>query len=145
MSTYVIDASVAAKWVLPASGETLTQEALELLKRYAAAQVRFLVPDLFWAEFGNVMWKAVRRGRWTKDAADAAIAAIKDRTLPTVPSLELLEAAFAIANAFEKSFHDSLYVALAISSKAQLVTADERLAQALAASLPVKWLGSLQA
>jgi predicted nucleic acid-binding protein len=145
VSLFVVDASVAAKWFLPAEGETLTDEALEFLHRYTTGRIRLVVPDLFWAEFGNVMWKAVRRGRWTKDAADAAIAAMKDRNLPTVPSLELLEAAFAIANAFEKSFYDSLYVALAISSKAQLVTADERLAQALAATLPVKWLGSLQA
>jgi predicted nucleic acid-binding protein len=57
--------------------------------------------------------------------------------------LALLEAAFAIANAFQRTVYDSLYVALAISSKAQLLTADERLARALAATLPVKWLGSL--
>jgi predicted nucleic acid-binding protein len=35
------------------------------------------------------------------------------------------------------------YVALAIQSKAQLITADERLANSLAAHLPVKWLGAL--
>jgi predicted nucleic acid-binding protein len=32
-------------------------------------------------------------------------------------------------------------VALALVSKANLITADERLANALAAHLPVKWLG----
>lgn len=63
MNTYVIDASVAAKWLLPASGETLTQEAAELLKRYAGGEVRFVVPDLFWAELANVLWKAVGQGR----------------------------------------------------------------------------------
>jgi predicted nucleic acid-binding protein len=89
------------------------------------------------------MWKAVRQGRWTKGGADTAIAAMKKRNLPTVPTLTLLEQAFAIANAFQQSFYDSLYVALAISSKAVMVTADERLAHALAGSLPVKWLGSL--
>jgi len=143
VSLFVVDASVAAKWFLPAEGETLTDEALELLRRYTSGQVRLIVPDLFWAEFANILWKAVRQGRWTKDAADTAIAAMKDRSLPTAPSLELLEAAFAIANKFERSVYDSLYVALAISSKAQLLTADERLAHALAATLPVKWLGSL--
>ena len=143
VSLFVVDASVAAKWFLPAEGETLTDEALELLYRYTTGQIRLIVPDLFWAEFANILWKAVRQGRWTKDAADTAIAAMKDRNLPTVPSLALLEAAFAIANAFQRTVYDSLYVALAISSKAQLLTADERLAHALAATLPVKWLGSL--
>jgi predicted nucleic acid-binding protein len=143
VSLFVVDASVAAKWFLPAEGETLTDEALELLYRYTTGQIRLIVPDLFWSEFANILWKAVRQGRWTKDAADTAIAAMKDRNLPTVPSLALLEAAFAIANAFQRTVYDSLYVALAISSKAQLLTADERLARALAATLPVKWLGSL--
>jgi predicted nucleic acid-binding protein len=143
VSLFVVDASVAAKWFLPAAGETLTDEALELLYRYTTGQIRLIVPDVFWAEFANTLWKAVRRGRWAKDAADAAIAAMKNRNLPTVPSLELLEAAFAIANAFQRTVYDSLYVALAISSRAQLLTADERLAHALAASLPVKWLGSV--
>ena len=143
MSLFVVDASVAAKWFLPAAGETLTDEALELLYRYTTGQIRLIVPDVFWAEFANILWKAVRQGRCSKDAADAAIAAMKDRNLPTVPSLELLEAAFAIANAFQRTVYDSLYVALAISSRAQLLTADERLAHTLAATLPVKWLGSL--
>jgi predicted nucleic acid-binding protein len=39
--------------------------------------------------------------------------------------------------------YDALYVALAMTSKSQLITADEPLANALAAHLPVKWLGSL--
>jgi predicted nucleic acid-binding protein len=141
--TYVIDASVAAKWFLPANGETLTTEALELLKRYSDGEVRFLVPDLFWAEFGNVLWKAVRLKRIeTRSAADA-LQATRDRNFPTVSSHQLLEAAFAIASAFDRTVYDALYVALALDSNSQLVTADERLANALAAHLPVKWLGAV--
>ena len=143
MSLFVIDASVAAKWFLPAEGETLTHEALEFLRRYTTGQIRLVVPDLFWAEFGNIMWKAMRQGRWTREAAATAIAAMKKWDLPTVPTLTLVEQAFAVASAFQRSVYDSLYVALAISSKAVMVTADERMARALAASLPVKWLRSL--
>jgi predicted nucleic acid-binding protein len=140
---FVVDASVAAKWFLPAEGETLTDEALQLLRRYTAGSIRLIVPDIFWAELANIMWKAVSRGRLTKGAADTALAAMKERNLPTVSSFELLEKAFAIAHAFDRSAYDSLYVALAINSQAQLLTADERLAHALAATLPVKWLGAL--
>lgn len=143
MSRFVVDASVAAKWFLPGAGETLVGEALNLLRRYAKGEIQLIVPDLFWAEFANILWKAVRRGRWTKSAADAAITAMKARHLPTVPSLNLLEEAFAIATSFDRTVYDSLYVALAVVSKAQLITADERLARALAAYLPVQWLGSI--
>ncbi|HKO04728.1 MAG TPA: type II toxin-antitoxin system VapC family toxin, partial [Candidatus Acidoferrales bacterium] len=61
---------------------------------------------------------------------------------PTVPSASLLEEAFHIAIAFDRSVYDSLYVALALAAKAQFLTADERLAHALAPHLPVKWLGA---
>jgi predicted nucleic acid-binding protein len=143
VSLFVLDASVAAKWFLPAAGETLTDEALQLLRRYTNSQLRFVVPDLFWAEFANILWKAVRQGRLTKASAATAIAVMTDRNLPTVSSVTLVEQAFTIATAFDRTVYDSLYVALAVNSQAQLVTADERLAQALAAHLPVKWLGSV--
>jgi predicted nucleic acid-binding protein len=59
-----------------------------------------------------------------------------------VPSLTLIEKAFEIATACGRTVYDSLYVALAVHSKAPLVTADEKLANALAARFPVKWLGA---
>jgi predicted nucleic acid-binding protein len=143
MTLFVIDASVAAKWFLPPSGEPLAREALRLLAGYADGRFRFAVPDLFWAECANIMWKAVRQGRWTRKAAEQAILALHGRKLPTTSSLDLLEEAFSIAVTFDRTVYDSLYVALALRFKAELVTADERLANALAAQLPLKWLGAV--
>jgi predicted nucleic acid-binding protein len=48
-----------------------------------------------------------------------------ERQLPTVSSPILLETAFLIATAFDRAVYDNLYVALAVHSKAQLITADE--------------------
>jgi predicted nucleic acid-binding protein len=143
VNTYVIDASVAAKWVLPAAGEPLAREALELLKRYVAGELRFVVPDLFWAECASILWKAVREGRIRVASAETALQAMRGRNFPTVSSHALLMDAFAIATAFDRALYDALYVALAVASKSQLITADERMATALAAHLPVKWLGSV--
>ena len=143
MTPYVIDASVAAKWFLPPSGEPLAVEALRLLAGYAEGRFRFAVPDLFWAECGNILWKAVRQGRWSRSAAEKAILALKNRSFPTTSSHDLLEEAFSIAATFDRTVYDSLYVALAIRLKADMVTADKRLANALAAHLPVKWLGAV--
>lgn len=143
MNLFVLDASVAAKWFLPATGETLTDEAFQLLRRHAQGEVRFVVPDLFWAEFANILWKAVRQKRLTPAAAASALRAMKARNLPTIPSANLLDEAFTLASTFDRPVYDCLYVALAIACKGQLVTADERLANALAAHLPVKWLGAV--
>ena len=46
MTAYILDASVAAKWFLPSAGETLTVEALQLLKDYANGRVTLAVPRL---------------------------------------------------------------------------------------------------
>ncbi len=141
MTLYVPDASVAIKWSLPV-GEGLIEQALDLLNRYESGSAEFVIPDLFWAEMGNILCKAVRQGRCTASAAEEALALMKGRDLPTVPSAGLLEEAFAIASKYNRSFYDSLYIAVAVAHRATLITADEKLANATAAHLPVKWLGA---
>lgn len=143
MKTLVIDASVAAKWFLPSAHEPLSSEALDLLNQYGAGTLRFLVPDLFWAEIGNIFWKAARLQRWTNKDAEDALRVIRHRHIPTVSTAVLIEDALSLGIVFDRTVYDSLYVALALTSKTHLVTADERLANALAAHLPVKWLGAL--
>lgn len=142
MNTYVLDASVAAKWFLPRDSETLTKEALHLLKDYVSGSVNLMVPDLFWPEFGNILWKAVRRGRISLHTAEESIATLEERTIATASTGGILRDAFAIATAFDRTVYDAVYVALTLVCDAQLLTADERLANALAARFPVRWLGA---
>lgn len=144
MNTCVIDASVAAKWLLPSAGEPLAEEALELLQDYVEGRLRMIVPDLFWAELGNILWKAVWLRRMPDSSATKALQVMVSRDFPTVSSCVLLEDAFAIAKTFGRTVYDALYVALAVRSKCHCITADERLARALAAHLPVKLLGSFE-
>jgi predicted nucleic acid-binding protein len=143
LNKWVLDASVAIKWVMPSAQEPLTDQSLRLLKRYVDGEVAFLVPDVFWAEIGNVLWKGARQRRWSQDEAESVAADMQARDFTTVPSLVLLPEALRIAFAHDRAVYDSLYVALAVQSKADLITADERLANALAARFPVKWLGAL--
>ncbi len=145
MSAYILDASVAAKWFLPQANETLVSESLKILQDYAAGRTRLLVPDLFWPEFGNILWKAVRTGRMPSKSAEEAIAALTAQPPPTSPSLPLLDDAFAIASAFDRTVYDAIYVALAVATDTLLLTADERLANALGAHFPVRWLGLISA
>ncbi|HXB71000.1 MAG TPA: type II toxin-antitoxin system VapC family toxin [Candidatus Acidoferrales bacterium] len=143
MTSCVLDASVAAKWFLPPAHETLVPEAQQVLHDYAEGNLRLLVPDLFWPEFGNIMWKATRQGRISQKSAVDAISAMERRNIPTASGLPMLHDAYLMAAAFERTVYDSMYVTLAVMSGAPLITADERLANALAARFPVRWLGSL--
>lgn len=143
MTTLVLDASVAIKWAMPLAREPLTDESLRLLRRYVETEVEFIVPDVFWAEVGIVLWKGSRQGRWRQDEAETVAADMKARDFATVSSAVLLPEALSIAFAYDRSLYDCLYVALAVQSRTNLITADERLANALAAHLPVKWLGAL--
>ena len=143
MRSFVLDASVAAKWFLPYEEESLQREAVLLLQGHARGEVRFAVPDLFWAELGNVFWKATRQARFTESEAQISLAGLRSWNLPTVPSETLLGLALKLAHAYGRSVYDCLYVALAIDTKTELITADEKLANAVAAHLPVKWLGAI--
>jgi len=143
LKSAVVDASVACKWILPSADEPYSKHALELLDRYALKEIQILVPDLFWAEIGNVLWKAVRTHRIAIDDAKIGLLKVTHCNFPTVPSFSLLTRAFEIASTFGRSFYDCLYVALAESSDAELITADEKLVNALALQYPVKWLGAI--
>jgi len=139
----VLDASVAAKWFLPRAGEPLAEEALALLRRYADGEITLTVPDLFWAELANILWKAVRNGRILNKAATEALAGMLQYRIPTASVEELADDALAIALSTGRTVYDAIYVALAVQSESTLITADERLVNALATHWPVKWLGVL--
>ena len=143
MSLLVVDASVAVLWAMPSASSQLTEPALRLLRRYGDREVEFVVPDLLWAEVANVLCKGVLQHRWRREDAEDGVADLTRYNFDTVPSLLLMEQALPIALNFGIALYDCLYVALALQAKADLITADERLANAMAARFPVKWLGAL--
>ena len=138
----MVDASVAFKWCVPSPGESLVPQAVELLAAYGRREVGFIVPDLFWVELGDALWKLARKAKIAPAQATAALSSVRGLGIPTVPAFPLLPEALQIATAHDRTVYDSLYVALARTSKSELITADERLANALAAHFPVKWLGA---
>jgi len=143
VSLVVVDASVAAKWFLPGNGEELVDEAFGMLDRYEKNELQFVVPDLFYVEIASAIWKAVRVGRISNASGQRALGSLVEREFPTVPSVKLLDGAFQIAMDYKRTVYDCLYVSLAIQSSCQLITADERLANSLAAHFSVKWLGAI--
>ena len=143
MTTFVVDASVAAKWLLPAAGEGLIEQANHLVALHVRRELLLLAPDLIGAEIGNVLWKAVRCNRISQAEAANSLRRFADLAIQVVPAADLLVQALQIAVTCDRSFYDSLYVALALAAKTDLITADERLVNALGSRFPVRWLGAL--
>jgi predicted nucleic acid-binding protein len=125
MIPVVVDASVVIKWALP---ETDREIALRLLNE----SDHFIAPDFLYVETANAIWKHVRRGEITSEAGLKLIAEIDAVAIEAVPCSDLATAAYRIAVDYGRSVYDALYVALAIRRNTRLITADDRLFNALA-------------
>lgn len=124
MSSFVVDASVAVKWVVP-------EVHSEAARRLRGKNYELLVPDFFFPEVGNVLWKRVRRGEDNADNARNALDALKSLPLQVYPSLPLMSRALDMALQIQRAIYDCVYLTLAVECQCQMVTADERLYNAL--------------
>jgi predicted nucleic acid-binding protein len=113
---FVIDASIAIKWVVDEGG---TPEALTL--RDCG---RLIAPDLLAAECANILWKKAQRKELSKDEALLAARLLQVADIELLPSRGLLEAAARIAIECEHPAYDWLYLALAVEHDCPFVTAD---------------------
>jgi predicted nucleic acid-binding protein len=120
VSTFVIDASVAIKWVVEESG---TKEALGLRRH------RLLTPDLLAAECANVLWKKVRRQELSEEEAVLAARLLARADIEFEPMRALLEPATRLAIALDHPAYDCAYLALAQARGCDFVTADESLSR----------------
>lgn len=127
MKSIVVDASVAIQWFVP---EIYHKKAFLLLKN----NFNLIAPDLIYAEIGNVLWKKYRSKELSLIEADEILMRFKKIALEIIQSQDLLDIAWKIAVEFQRSFYDSLYVALAQFEDCKLVTADKVLMNALSAT-----------
>ena len=134
----VIDASVAVKWFAP---EIFTEQALAVPKLYS----QLIAPDLIVPEVSSALLKKVRRREMEATQVHPAIEILTDRIL-TRPTLGMEHQAFDRADAYGCSLYDAIYAGMAIEEGCQLVTADERLYNALRGAYPetILWLGDVQ-
>src|ERR1041384_4985061 len=124
MSRYVADASIAVKWYVPYIHADAAARLLDPAHELHA-------PDLILPEFGNIIWKKIRRREITADKGREIIQAFLAVPLLKHPATPLLEPAFEIANGAGQTVYDCTYLALAVALGCQMVTADEKFYQAL--------------
>jgi predicted nucleic acid-binding protein len=138
---YVLDASVALKWVLP---ETDSDKALRLRDDTQAGVHELLAPDVFAVEVAHALARAERKGDIPVGDAELHLLNILSTSPQFQPSLAILRRALAISSAARIGVYDCLYVALAEREGCELVTADDRLVKNLQGQFPfIRSLGSM--
>lgn len=130
---YVLDSSVALKWVLP---EADSGRAIRLRDEYSHGIHELLAPDIFPPEVANGLASAERQKRIR--AGESAI--FLNDVLSAAPALQhsslLLIRAMEIAISTKQAVYDCIYLALAEAERCDLVTADDQFARGLRASFP---------
>jgi len=103
-----------------------------------------LAPDFLLIELGSIFTKKIRRGEFSRANVGPSFRAVRN-LIDITPGSSLLDEALGLALLHQRSFYDSLYLALALQEGCQLVTADERLYNALRSALPhtILWVGDL--
>ena len=124
MNRYVVDASVAIKWYVAEPG---WEAATRLLNPIYS----LIAPEFLQLEVGNILWKHVRRGEFDLKTAETIATRLRTAPIHFASLVPDLDDALRLAVEFSRTVYDSLYVALAIREHARMVTADQKLYNAL--------------
>ena len=120
MTGYVVDASVAVKWLVT---ETFSDEAARLLDK----ELTLIAPELLFAEATNALWAMCRRGNITKADFAEAVGVLKAAPVTVPVAMRQLAASAArLAIDLDHPAYDCFYLALAVQEQHPVVTADRR-------------------
>ena len=118
---FVVDAGVAIKWYVPEIHEADA-------KRFLNSAWNLHVPELFYPEFGNILWKKARLLKTpeiTEVEGREILNLLLGVALTVHPMGPLLTTAFKLAvSAARATVYDSCYLVLAKALNCRLVTAD---------------------
>jgi predicted nucleic acid-binding protein len=123
--------------------EPLTERADALFSHLSESPgATFYVPDLFYIECTNILYKYVRWHGYGLEDAERDLGSLLRLPLHAVATREVAQDAISLAAAHGVSAYDAAYVALGARLALPVVTADESLARRLAGSgLDIRWLG----
>src|SRR5207253_6858690 len=107
---YVLDASVALKWVLT---ELDSPKALAVRADFRNQLHELLAPDVFSVEVAHALTRAERRGLIKPPQAAQLLADVLSTPIPLHAYQLLLPRAVAISSAMRCGVYDCLYIALA--------------------------------
>lgn len=138
---YVVDSSVAFKWVVSELGQA---NALRLRDELRNAVHDLLAPEVFHVEIAHALTRGERQGRITPGQALALWANVMSTPPRLYPALPLMPRAIDLSSQMRVGVYDCLYVALAEQQGCELITADGRLVASLQPQFPfIRDLASL--
>lgn len=132
----VVDASVGIKLFV---AEELSDQAHSLFGGLANDPPATLhVPDLFFIECANILWKYVRRFHRPLADSQADLVNLAGLALEVTSTAELIEDTLTLAAETGLTAYDACYAVLARRLKLPLITADVALYKAISWAV---WLG----
>lgn len=134
----VVDASVGIKLFID---EALSEQSHALFAGLTAdVPIQLHIPDLFYIECTNILWKYVQRLGLPLETARQNLVDLGKLALVITPTSILSETALEIAVSKNLTAYDACYVALAKRLEARLITADKQIVEAVEEA---QWLGDL--
>ncbi|MFZ1774191.1 MAG: type II toxin-antitoxin system VapC family toxin [Rhizobiaceae bacterium] len=120
----VLDASIAAAWLLPDERSAMADRIMEIVSSQGAD-----CPLIWWYEVRNLLIVAERRSRIEHGAADhlTGLLALMQIEFAGIPNSAAL---LSLARTHNLTIYDAAYLDLAKQRGAPLATLDKRLAEA---------------
>jgi predicted nucleic acid-binding protein len=129
---YVLDSSVALKWVLP---EADSGKAIRLRDEYRHGIHELISPDIFTPEVANGLATA-DQARIKAGEAGSLLLDIVRQTPVVHSSSKLLIRAIEVSIATRQAVYDCIYLALAETEPCELVSADDAFIRKMQAQFP---------
>ena len=134
MTDWLIDSSVAAKWILP---EVDSQLALQIITDVNSQGGQLWLLDFALLEVTQVIWVRYHRRLLTLQEAEDALTLLQQVPFRLHSSLPLIQAAFTTAAQHDISVYDALFVAGTVDLGIKGVTADVPLVRAIGTTSPI--------
>lgn len=123
---WVVDASVAVKWVVQ-------EEGRDAARRVLLQNDELIAPEFLLIEVANVLRSKVLKGQIASAQTDGSIGTVKEAIDRFVPDQELAELALELSLKLSHSAYDCVYLACMQRHDAGMVTADRKLINKLQA------------
>lgn len=130
---FVVDSSVAAKFVLP---EIDSDKAIQLRDEFLTGMHDLIAPDIFPAELAHTLTRAERQNRITPGEAERLWQAVMIIGIVQVPYFPLSLRALQRSSSVKMGFYDCVYLVVAERENCKFITADDKIIKNLGSRFP---------